>query len=157
MTELARENVQDYPRPPTLAPVGARVRVELGGLVIADTTGALRVLETHHAPTYYIPRADVTAQLTPAQGQSFCEWKGVARYFDVIAGGVTARRAAWSYDAPTPRFAPLAGYIAFYAGKMGACFVGALRVQPQPGDFYGGWVTPNLDGIPKGAPGTEYW
>ena len=125
--------------------------------MIADTSRALRVLETHHAPTYYLPPDDITAQLLPAAGRSLCEWKGVARYFDVSAGAVTARRAAWSYDQPTERFAPLARYVAFYPGLMEACFVGQDRVIPQPGDFYGGWVTPNLDGIPKGAPGTEHW
>lgn len=154
---LARENVQTYPRPPVVAPVPQRVLVHLGGAVVADTQAALRVLETHHAPTYYLPLDDITATLTPAHGSSFCEWKGAARYFDVTAGGVTARRAAWAYDGPTPRFAALVGHVAFYAGSMQACFVGDAPVIPQPGDFYGGWVTPNLDGIPKGAKGTEHW
>jgi uncharacterized protein (DUF427 family) len=131
--------------------------IRLGGAVVAETRAALRVLETHHAPTYYLPRADVAAVLIPAPGSSFCEWKGTARYFDVAAGGVTSRRAAWSYDRPTARFAALAGHLAFYAGLMEACFVGEERVIPQPGDFYGGWVTANLDGIPKGARGTEHW
>ena len=140
-----------------MEPVSQRVRVVLGGAVVADTVEALRVLETHHAPTYYIPPEDVAAELTPAPGGSFCEWKGRARYFDVSAGGVTARRAAWCYDAPTPGFADLAGYLAFYAGRMDACFVGDMEVLPQDGDFYGGWVTANLTGRPKGARGTEHW
>ena len=91
------------------------------------------------------------------QGSSFCEWKGVARYFDVIAGGKTAARAAWCYNSPTAGFAALAGYVAFYSGLMDEAWVGDLRVIPQPGSFYGGWVTPNLDGQIKGAAGTQHW
>jgi len=157
MMDLIRENVQSYPRPPSLQAVPQRIVIILDGQVIADTTDAFRVLETHHAPTYYLPRSGVTATLLPAAGSSSCEWKGVARYYDVAFGAVTARRAAWAYDRPTAGFAPIAGYIAFYASQMEACFVAKERVIPQPGDFYGGWVTSNLDGIPKGAQGTEHW
>jgi uncharacterized protein (DUF427 family) len=157
MTDLPRENVQSYPRPPALEPVPQRVTVRLGGEVIADSRRALRVLETHHAPTYYLPPEEVTAILIPASGQSFCEWKGTARYFDVVSGSTTARCGAWSYDEPTGQFTPIAGYLAFYPGLMEECRVGDYCVLPQPGGFYGGWVTPNLDGVPKGASGTEYW
>lgn len=155
--DLPRENVQSYPRPPVVEEVRQRLTITLGGEVIADTTRALRVLETHHPPTYYLPAEDISATLTPAVGRSVCEWKGVARYYDVTGGTRTARRAAWAYDNPTRRFGALTGYLAFYPGLMDACFVGTARVTPQPGDFYGGWVTPNLDGIPKGAPGTNHW
>ena len=154
---LPRENVQTYPRPPSLDPVPARLQVLLGGAVVADTTAGLRVCETHHAPTYYFPPEDVAAELIPAGGGSLCEWKGRARYFDVALGGATARRAAWAYPTPTPRFAALAGYLAFYPGAFDACRVGDMPVTPQPGGFYGGWVTENLDGIVKGRPGTEFW
>ena len=157
MQSLPVENVQDYPRPPRVEPVPQTLRVMLAGQIAARTTRGLRVLETHHAPTYYIPRADISAALAPAGGGSFCEWKGQARYFDVALGDAVARRAAWSYDTPTPGFAPIAGHVAFYAGLMEACFVGAAQVVPQPGDFYGGWVTPNLRGTPKGSPGTLHW
>ncbi|MEI4231462.1 DUF427 domain-containing protein [Roseovarius sp. D22-M7] len=157
MTGLPRENVQDYPRPPALESVAQTLTIRLGGALVAQTVRALRVLETHHAPTYYLPPEDVTATLRPVPGGSFCEWKGAARYYDVIAGGTTAPRAAWSYDAPSGRFAALAGYLAFYAGSMDEAWVGETRVVPQPGDFYGGWVTPNLDGRIKGAPGTRHW
>ncbi len=157
MTDTPRENVQSYPRPPALEPVPQRISIMLGGQLVAESTRALRVLETHHAPTYYLPPEDVRAELQPAAGTSFCEWKGKARYFDVIVGETTARRAAWAYDNPTERFAPLAGYLAFYAGLVDAAWVGDMKVIPQPGDFYGGWVTPNLDGQIKGAPGTRHW
>lgn len=158
MTGLPRENVQDYPRPPDLQPVPQRLTVTLCGEMIADTSAGLRVLETHHAPTYYVPPGDIAEDvLVPVGGGSFCEWKGRAAYFDVRGGGCLRRRAAWCYPSPTARFAPLAGYVAFYAGQMDACHVGGVAVIPQPGDFYGGWVTPNLDGIVKGAPGTRHW
>lgn len=155
---LARENVQHYPRPPALEPVTARLSVVFAGVGIAATERGFRVLETHHAPTYYFPPEDVApGALRPSAGRTLCEWKGVARYFDVIAGPREELRAAWSYPNPTPAFSPIAGFIAFYPGQMEACFVGDVQVRAQPGDFYGGWVTPNLDGIVKGGPGTEGW
>lgn len=157
MTSLPIENVQNYPRPPSLERVTETLRVMLAGEIVAETADAFRVLETHHAPTYYIPRADVRAELTAAHGQSFCEWKGVASYWDVTISGVTASRAAWSYAKPTSGFIPITGYLAFYAALMEACFVGEERVIPQPGDFYGGWLTSNLTGTAKGAPGTNHW
>lgn len=157
MLELIAENVQDYPRPPVFEPVRQRLRVLLNGGTVADTTRAFRVLETHHAPTYYIPPEDVTAALIPSRGTTFCEWKGQAAYFDVQAGDKTAHHAAWSYPSPSASFSALAGHVSFYAGAMDACFVGAERVIPQPGDFYGGWVTANLQGRIKGTPGTEHW
>ena len=155
--EIPRENVQSYPRPPLIEAVPHRLTIHLGGALVADTTRAWRICETHHAPTYYLPPEHVKARLTPCAGSSFCEWKGRARYYDVTAGGVTARRAAWAYDAPVPRYAALAGHLAFYPGLMERCSVAGLEVIPQPGDFYGGWVTPNLDGIVKGGPGTRGW
>ena len=157
MTGLPRENVQAYPRPPALEAVPQRLLIRLGGAVVAETTRALRVLETHHAPTYYLPPDDVAAALRLTPGETICEWKGAARYFDVTAGTKTAPRAAWTYERPTPSFAPLAGYVAFYAGLMDDAWVGDLRVLPQPGGFYGGWITANLDGRIKGAPGTRHW
>lgn len=156
-TPLPRENVQTYPRPPAMEPVPQRLTVMLEGALVADTSRGLRVLETHHAPTYYFPPGDVLAQLLPAHADSFCEWKGVARHFDVVLGGIRVPKAAWSYPDPSGRFAALAGHVAFYAGKMTACHVGGVKVLPQPGDFYGGWVTPNLEGDIKGGPGTRHW
>lgn len=155
--ELPRENVQDYPRPPRLEPAGVSVSCRLGGEVVAESRDALRVLETHHAPTYYIPPEDVRAKLVEVPGSSWCEWKGRARYFDVVAGGRRVERAAWAYPTPTERFAALRDHLAFYPGLMDACFVGGVQVTPQPGDFYGGWVTPNLDGIVKGDAATRHW
>ena len=157
MQALQTENVQDYPRPPALETVPQEIRVEFGGREIVRTTRALRVLETHHAPTYYIPKEDFDAELRPATGRSFCEWKGVAAYWDVAIGNTVSQRAGWSYPNPTKRFIALKDFISLYAHAMDACFVGGERVTPQPGDFYGGWVTSNLEGIVKGGPGTLGW
>ena len=157
MTALPVEDVRSYPRPPALDPVPHRVQVRLGGVEIVSTRNALRVLETHHAPTYYIPRAAIHAEITPAPGMSLCEWKGAARYWTLAAGSKTAPRCAWDYPTPTPGFAALADHLALYAHAMDAVRVGGEVVEPQPGDFYGGWVTANLRGTVKGGPGTEGW
>ena len=153
------ENVWDYPRPPALGPCERRVRVGHGGATIADSARALRVLETSHPPTIYVPPEDVDpAALRPAAGSSLCEWKGRAAYFDVLGGdGATAARAAWSYPAPAPAFAALAGHVAFYPGRVDAAYLDEERVTAQEGDFYGGWVTSDLAGPFKGAPGTRGW
>ena len=154
---LPEEDVRAYPRPPALEPVPQTLRAVLGAVEIVRTTDALRVLETHHAPTYYIPFADLAAEREAAPGGSFCEWKGGARYWTLRAGGATAPRAAWDYPDPTPAFGALRDHVAIYATALDEAWVGDMRVAPQPGDFYGGWTTPNLRGTVKGGPGTEGW
>lgn len=153
------ENVADYPRPPRVEPVAQRIRVVLGGVTVADTTRAQRVLETTHPPVYYVPREDVAAgALAPARGgTTFCEWKGSATYFDVVAGERRAERAAWAYPEPAPGFEPIRNGVAFYCAPMDACFVGEEQATPQPGGFYGGWVTSAVEGPFKGSPGTAGW
>ena len=152
------ESVWDFPRPPALRPCARRVRVELGGLVVADSMMALRVLETSHPPTIYIPPGDVAAGcLRPAGGSSLCEWKGIASYFDVVAGGRRAARAAWTYHGPASPYAALRDHIAFYPSRMDACLLDDELVRSQPGDFYGGWITSDLRGPFKGEPGTLGW
>ena len=153
-----QESAWDYPRPPALEPVTARLRVVLGGVTIADTTRGHRVLETSHPPNYYFPLDDVLpGALVPAEGSSYCEWKGRARYYDVVGGGVVAERAGWAYDTPSLAFTPITGHVAFYAGPMDACFVDDELVIPQPGGFYGGWITSKVVGPFKGDPGTRGW
>lgn len=154
---LPQENVQSFPRPPALEPVEEEILAVLGGQEILRTRDALRVLETHHPPTYYVPRNQIEAVLTEAPGRSFCEWKGHARYWTLSVPGAVAARCAWDYPKPTPRFAALRDHLAIYAHALDRCSVGGVQVTPQPGDFYGGWVTPNLVGIVKGGPGTEGW
>jgi uncharacterized protein (DUF427 family) len=153
-----QESVWDYPRPPRLEPVAKRIRVVFGGQTIADTTRAVRVLETSHPPVYYIPREDILSDcLEPTGGSSHCEWKGRALYSDVVVGGRRAPQAAWSYPEPVRAYRELAEHVAFYPAKMDACYVGEERAMPQPGAFYGGWVTSDLVGPFKGEPGSEGW
>jgi uncharacterized protein (DUF427 family) len=153
-----QESVWDYPRPPRLAPVAERLRVIFGGETIADTRVGFRVLETSHPPTYYFPPGDVAAGvLGPPRRAGTCEWKGRAVLFDLRAGGRTAPGAAWAYPDPTPAFTAIAGYLAFYAGPMEACLVGDIQAEPQPGGFYGGWITPACLGPFKGGPGSMGW
>ena len=152
------ESVWDYPRPPAVTPSDRRARIELGGVVIAESDRALRVLETSHPPTLYLPLADVADGVLTAAGHgSFCEFKGRAAYFDVAAGGREEARAAWFYPEPDPAYAMLAGHVSFYPGRMDACWLGDERVRAQAGDFYGGWITTDLAGPFKGPPGTRGW
>jgi uncharacterized protein (DUF427 family) len=152
------ERVADYPRPPRLEHETRRARIVLGGETIADTTEAWRVLETFHPPTIYLPpSAFRPGALRPAAGSSFCEWKGMARYWTLVGGGTVAERAGWSYPQPTAGFAPIRDHVAVYAGRMEACFLDEERVEPQPGGFYGGWITAELIGPFKGGPGTLGW
>jgi uncharacterized protein (DUF427 family) len=153
-----QESVWDYPRPPRVEPSGRHVQVIFGGVVIADTRRAQRVLETSHPPVYYIPREDVRMEhLVRAQRQTYCEFKGRATYFDVRAGDRASTDAAWSYEAPSPGFEGIRDHLAFYPGRVDACTVDGERVAPQPGDFYGGWVTSDIVGPFKGGPGTASW
>lgn len=154
-----QESVWDYPRPPRLEPVAKRIRVEHGGVTIADSERAMRICETASAPTYYLPRDDVAMDhlLESGARASHCEWKGEAKYFDVEVGDRLAPAAAWCYPNPYEEFAAIAGWIAFMPQPMDACWVGDDPVTPQPGGFYGGWVTPELTGPIKGAPGTGHW
>ena len=118
----------------------------------------MRTLETSHPPSYYIPLDDIVpGVLVLVDGTSFCEWKGHARYFDVAAGGQRRERAAWSYPDPTTPFAILRNCVAFYADAMDACFVDGELVVPQPGGFYGGWITSGVAGPFKGVPGSRFW
>lgn len=148
----------DYPRPPRLDIVDRRVQVWCNATLIADTLRPRRVLETSHPPTYYISPDDIyTAALEPSGGRgSYCEWKGEATYYDVVTTNERTARAAWTYFDPTPPFQALAGWVAFYPALL-RCVVDGVDVEPQPGTFYGGWVTPDVVGPFKGEPGSQGW
>ncbi len=153
-----QESVWAYPRPATLELAGVALRVVFAGAVVAQSEAGWRTLETSHPPSYYLPRADVNmALLRPNSQTTFCEWKGRAHYFDLVLGERLAPAAAWTYPRPSAPFANLANCIAFYPAVMDACFVGDERVTPQPGGFYGGWITANVIGPFKGVPGSAGW
>jgi len=150
--------VWDYPRPPRVEATTERVVLVLGGQTIVDTTHAVRVLETSHPPVYYVPRsAFAPGSLEPAPGSSYCEFKGVAAYLTVRAGGSAADGAAWIYPEPSPGFESLADMVAVYPGRMDSVEVDGERVLPQAGGFYGGWITSRVVGPFKGEPGTMGW
>ena len=151
-----QESVWDYPRPPSLRPDSRRVEVRTGEVLLARSAGAVRVCETASPPTFYLPPGDVaTDRLAPANDRSFCEWKGVAMYW-TLADGSAPRPVAWSYPEPTATFRSLAGHLCFYPGRVD-CFVDGERVRAQQGEFYGGWITPEITGPFKGDPGTGGW
>ena len=157
-----QESVWDFPRPPRVDVVNKRVRVVFAGIEIANSTRALRVVETAGAPCYYVPPEDVVPGTLVATGDwSVCEWKGAAVYYDVCANDRVAKDAAWAYLDPLTDlgrgYERIAGYAAFYCAKMDACYLDGERVRPQPGGFYGGWVTDDLAGPIKGVPGSDGW
>ena len=150
---MTPERVADYPRPPRLEASVDHVLVQIGGEVLFEGQGTQRVLETFHPPTYYLPPDCInTSLLKPAAGRSFCEWKGVAEYFDVQAGGKTIHRAVWRYPTPTPAFIAIAGWYALYPGLMDGCWLNGEPVTAQAGGFYGGWISSAVEGPFKGDP-----
>jgi uncharacterized protein (DUF427 family) len=156
--EPGQESVWDYPRPPRLETTDKHIQIIFNGVTIADTHNAQRVLETSHPPVYYIPPEDIKMEYLIATPQSsFCEWKGRAGYYAVQVGNRIAQNIAWYYPNPTPDFAPIQDYVAFYAEPMDACFVNGEQVQPQPGNFYGGWITSDIVGPFKGIGGSWGW
>lgn len=153
-----QESVWDYPRPPRAELSNRRIRVVFGGVTIAETRRAVRVLETSHPPSYYIPSEDICMEyLVPSNRRTFCEYKGQARYYTVVVGERRAEDAAWFYPDPAPGYALLRNTVAFYPAPMDACYVDDELVVPQPGGFYGGWITSDIVGPFKGGPGTWGW
>jgi len=156
--DLKEESVWDYPRPPRLEKTKHRLRVIHRGKVIADTKDGYRILETSHPPTYYFPPESVDwSLLRESKRKTFCEFKGVASYYNVIVGDAFVENGAWCYPEATGLYKPIAGYLSFYGSKFDEAYVGNERIIPQEGDFYGGWITKNLKGPFKGAPGTGFW
>jgi uncharacterized protein (DUF427 family) len=153
-----QESVWDYPRPPRIGVDARRVQVLVAGVTLADTKRCLRVLETASPPTFYLPLQDVRMEyLRPCAGSSVCEWKGRASYWSIyLRDTLITERAAWSYPAPYGEFEQISGYVSFYPARV-ECYVASNRVVPQPGGFYGGWVTPEIVGPFKGLPGTQHW
>lgn len=158
MNTRAKEFVRDYPRPPAIERVTSHVVVGVSGHIIASTHRPIRILETHHPPVYYIPPEDVAMQLLESSPhRSFCEYKGEAQYYSLKIGGLHRPNVAWCYPSPSPGYEELANHIAFYAWAFDEATVDGEQVTPQPGHFYGGWITERIEGPFKGAPGTAGW
>ena len=153
-----QRSVWDFPRPPAVERVLDRVTIEFADRMVADTTRCLRVCETASPPTYYVPRADLDVSLlVPGGGLSMCEWKGRARYYDLVVDGRTSPQAAWDYPSVSAEYQVLADHLAFYASRVDRCTVAGEVVRPQAGSFYAGWITSELTGPFKGDPGTQGW
>ena len=159
MSGTGLESVWDYPRPPAVTSCRDRVRLGFAGEVLAESTDALRVLETSHPSTVYLPPDDVRADLLIPSGarSTWCEFKGVARYLDAVVGGRRVHAVGWAYRNPSPGYEALRDHIAFYPGRVDAAWIGEERVQAQRSDFYGGWITADLVGPFKGPSGTLGW
>jgi len=154
----SRESVWDYPRPPRVEQSSRQLRVVFSDTNVADSERAMRVLETSHPPVYYIPPEDVQRQFLSQSGHtSYCEFKGRATYYDLKVGGRVAGDAAWSYHKPARGYEAIKDHLAFYPSRVDACYVDDERVQAQEGDFYGGWITSDIEGPFKGGPGTRGW
>ena len=153
-----QESVWDYPRPPRVEPVPERIRVVVDGIDIADSTDAFRVLETAGAPVYYVPPEDVRMDLLRANTRrTFCEWKGEATYHTLVVPTREIPDIAWSYPDPNPGYEAIRDHLAFYASRVDEARVGDEQATPQPGGFYGGWVTSKIVGPIKGEPGSAGW
>jgi uncharacterized protein (DUF427 family) len=153
-----QESVWNFPRPARAEPTISHLKIVHRGVTIAETRQGVRTLETSHPPSYYFPRADVTMALfSQSLQRSFCEWKGDATYFDITVKGELLRDVAWSYPRPTDPFLVLRDHLAFYAAPFDTCFVDGEKAVPQPGEFYGGWITSKVAGPFKGIPGSRSW
>jgi uncharacterized protein (DUF427 family) len=158
MSDRTRESVWEYPRPPALQRVSRHVRAVASGRVIAETDAPILVRETSHPPVYYLPQADIAMEfLQPSTHRTFCEFKGEAHYYSLVVDGVKQGNVAWYYPNPSPGYEELVGHIAFYAWAFDEATVDGERVTPQPGHFYGGWITSEIEGPFKGEPETMGW
>ena len=152
-------SVWDYPRPPRTEPTSSVIRIVHGGRTIAETTKAIRVLETSQPPGIYLPPSDVDLTvLHPSDEHTFCEWKGTASYLNLVMDDVPpVADVAWTYPSPDPAYAAITGYLAFYPQRVDACFIDDEQVDPNEGSFYGGWITSAVVGPFKGGAGTLGW
>jgi len=163
MAAKPKLNVHNFPRPPLLERTPRKLVIKWADKEVLSTTSAFWVLETTHPPTYYIPKADLSNAFTLTQvpgKSSLCEWKGRATYWSIknLDTGEEVHSRIWSYESPTKEFTNIKSYLSFYAsGVPWDCYVDDEKVEPQPGDFYGGWKTSDIEGPLKGGPGTWGW
>ena len=152
-----QESVWDYPRPPKIDPDNRTVIVNYKTVIVAESRNTVRILETSSPPVFYIPEKDIDlTKLEKGEGSSLCEWKGQGGYWNVTIDGNKIINAGWSYEKPFPGYEFIRNYVAFCPERL-ECFVDGERVLPQPGKFYGGWVTSEITGPFKGEKGSEWW
>jgi uncharacterized protein (DUF427 family) len=152
------ESVWDYPRPPRVEPSTRHVRVVVRGTTLADSMRAVRVLETSHPPSWYVPAEDIRMDLLVLTTRlTVCEFKGEASYYRWAGDHEAHAEIAWTYLDPLPGYESIRGHMSFYAGRVDEAWVDEERVTPQEGDFYGGWITSDVGGPFKGGPGTRGW
>jgi len=153
-----QESVWDYPRPAIAEPTARRIQIFHHGVELVDSCASWRTLETSHPPTYYIPQADIAMErLRSNPRRTICEWKGQADYWDIVISDERLEAIAWSYPSPTPPFAPVKDFLAFYPDPLDQCLVDGEEITPQPGRFYGGWISQYEAGPFKGVPGSQFW
>ncbi|MEL7189419.1 MAG: DUF427 domain-containing protein [Pseudomonadota bacterium] len=153
-----QESVWDYPRPAICEATARRIQIIHQGIELVDSSRAWRTLETSHPPTYYIPREDIAMEhFEPNSRRTLCEWKGQAGYFDLVIGDERIVGAAWTYTNPTPTFESIREFLAFYPDPLDQCLVDGEQITPQPGQFYGGWISQYEAGPFKGVPGSRFW
>jgi uncharacterized protein (DUF427 family) len=143
-----REDIREYPRPPRTESSSEHIIIEFAGEVIADTRRAIRVLETGHPPSYYLPPEDVRVEFLERVPNlsTFCEWKGIANYYSIRVGDRTSDEAGWCYADPAPDYREIRHFISFYPGRVDRITVDGEVVRPEPGDYYGGWITSRIVG-----------
>jgi len=160
MSASQKLNPGIFPRPPLCERTPRHLQVIWNGQTIADSKEAYWVLETHHPPTYYLPQSSLKVSLLPSTNSSYCEWKGHATYHNLANPAKpeeVVKNRIWSYGSPTESFKGIKDYLSFYAGPWD-CYVDGEKVEAQPGDFYGGWMTSDIErSTVKGGPGTWGW
>ncbi|WP_043359935.1 DUF427 domain-containing protein [Belnapia sp. F-4-1] len=111
--------------PITIMPTPQRVRVILGGQVVAETSRALTLQEASYPAVQYIPREDAAMEMLARTPRStHCPYKGDASYYSIAASGRQAENAVWSYESPYPAMAAIKGYLAFYPDRVDAIEIG---------------------------------
>ena len=130
------EEVFVHPRDPytriDILPSSRRVRIEIEGKTVADTTNASFLFETNLPVRYYIPKTDVRMSLlTPTELQTACPYKGTARYWNVTADGREHENIVWGYDSPLPESQKIGGLVAFYNEKVDVYVDEVLQERPK--------------------------
>jgi uncharacterized protein (DUF427 family) len=141
------ESVWNYPTRPTPEPERRTIRVELGGIVIAESDSTIRLVERGLPPSFYFPPEHTrTDLLVASEDRSLCPVKGTATYWGIRAGERESLHAVWCYPEPIAECEPIRGRFAFYAGRVDRCTVGGESVRSTGHVFYAGWITPDIEG-----------